>query len=380
MSRLNKNFFNDRYEFINEIPGGRTSHIFVCRDTKFEKKKVILKILKNQNRQIPGVNSRELAKSEISRLDVLDHPNICKIIDFFIDEEWGIVLVLPFLKGLTLQELPRPLTKSETVEIIKQILNALSYMHSPEVNVRHQDLKPSNIFITRHENQITATLLDFGLVGNMGTPKYAAPEVLNDVLGFEPGPPADMWSLAIIILYDLPKASFLATLAKEILKHNAPWKRLTAPEIIKSIESRTKRIHLFSRALTLASFIPLSILFFYLISSRGQSDLPDYYYPIPNKIRVDLYQAFIVPIIASDVNGQPPLNLSFPEGYERIPLEIGFNLKGGTQEIQRKKLALYFDDLIAKANIKLEMQHHDKRLVWSYDKRKREVIVSDRPH
>ena len=89
---------------------------------------------------------------------------------------------------------------NQKVDICKQIINGLKYIH--DNNIIHRDLKLSNIFIGFDG---IIKIGDFGLATNIyklkyeevGTIGYMAPEVLNNkIYGFE----ADLYSLGIIIL------------------------------------------------------------------------------------------------------------------------------------------------------------------------------------
>ena len=89
---------------------------------------------------------------------------------------------------------------NQKVDICKQIINGLKYIH--DNNIIHRDLKLSNIFIGFDG---IVKIGDFGLATNIyklkyeevGTIGYMAPEVLNNkIYGFE----ADLYSLGIIIL------------------------------------------------------------------------------------------------------------------------------------------------------------------------------------
>ena len=106
------------------------------------------------------------------------------------------------------------LSESEAKKLLKQIVKALSYLHSH--NIAHRDLKPENILMNSHGMSHTLKLADFGyaeednqeLSDPLYTFFYAAPEVLiNDPLFNKEvqadGPKSydkkcDLWSLGVI--------------------------------------------------------------------------------------------------------------------------------------------------------------------------------------
>jgi len=84
----------------------------------------------------------------------------------------------------------RPISEQEARIIMKQILEAIKYIHSN--NIIHRDLKPDNILIMSFENiEGAIRILDFGLsvqleseaeeiiVERCGTQYYMAPEQLE---------------------------------------------------------------------------------------------------------------------------------------------------------------------------------------------------------
>lgn len=95
-------------------------------------------------------------------------------------------------------------TKEDVInKIVLQLLDALKYMHQKQVF--HRDLKPDNIMLTYKGNNVK--IIDFGLaaadslVDNLakaGTPKYAAPELMNRATDADQR--SDIYALGIIII------------------------------------------------------------------------------------------------------------------------------------------------------------------------------------
>jgi TolB-like protein len=119
----------------------------------------------------------------------VNHPNVCQIYEIG-EDQGSLFIAMELLDGEVLTErLQRgALTVPEALPIAFGILAALSALHAR--GIVHHDLKPSNVFLTRHG----VKLLDFGLARFepepsldptlgltragmlMGTPKYMAPE------------------------------------------------------------------------------------------------------------------------------------------------------------------------------------------------------------
>lgn len=155
------------------------------REGKFR----ILKALKEEFRENPFYQS--LLRKEFEIGWELDHPGICKTLDFRELNGIGPCIELEWVDGGTLAELYAngPVEKKLERQLFCEICDALSYIHHKQVF--HRDLKPENILVTHKGSHIK--LIDFGLSDtdthaihkeSAGTVVYAAPEVLR-------GDPAD---------------------------------------------------------------------------------------------------------------------------------------------------------------------------------------------
>lgn len=115
----------------------------------------------------------------------LNHPNIVSL--YTLSEEFGAYyMILEYAAGDTLRELIArigPIPEKRAVNILSQILSALSLAHSH--GVIHRDIKPTNIVVGANDQ---VKILDFGiarLIGdkgltktgqNVGTVYYMSPE------------------------------------------------------------------------------------------------------------------------------------------------------------------------------------------------------------
>ena len=149
----------------------------------------------------------------------INHPGVCQLYEIGEDEKSGtLFLVMELLNGESLdRRLTRgPIPLREAVDIASAILQALGALHA--AGITHQDLKPSNVFLSAHG----VKLLDFGLAqagspgsrcatemdatasltvrdALAGTPCYMAPEQVNRGAI---GAPTDLFAVGCI-LYEM---------------------------------------------------------------------------------------------------------------------------------------------------------------------------------
>ncbi|CAJ1083609.1 death-associated protein kinase 2 [Xyrichtys novacula] len=133
---------------------------------------------------------RSNVEREVMILEAVQHPNIVTLKDVF-ESRAEVVLILELVCGGELFDFiaeKENLLESEAIEFLKQILEALRFMHGK--NVVHFDLKPENIMLSdKSSPQPIIKLIDFGLARRIcqgeefrstsGTPQYIAPEVIN---------------------------------------------------------------------------------------------------------------------------------------------------------------------------------------------------------
>jgi len=109
---------------------------------------------------------KERFKNEAISLSKLDHQNIVKIYDY-IENNLGVFIILEYIEGQTLdkyiKDFSGPVPEKRALEIFKQMLDSLAYLHSKDII--HRDIKPSNFILTK-KNEIK--LIDFGIAQEIG--------------------------------------------------------------------------------------------------------------------------------------------------------------------------------------------------------------------
>jgi serine/threonine-protein kinase len=132
----------------------------------------------------------------------VSHPNLVTMFDTGVDKA-GPYLVMELVAGPTLAAPGRDIPPEEAIRIGAQLADALATVHA--AGVVHRDVKPANVILAQDGPRLT----DFGIASMeeatseltmpgtvMGTPSYAAPEVLA---GKTPTPASDVFSLAALI-------------------------------------------------------------------------------------------------------------------------------------------------------------------------------------
>lgn len=141
-----------------------------------------------------------LAK-EFETLASLRHPNIISVLDYGFDDQRYPYFTMDFLpEAETIVEAAGPEPLHEKIDLVIQLLEALTYLHRR--GVLHRDLKPANVLVVDGK----VRLVDFGLAVRShdqteitGTIAYIAPEVLQ---GKAPNVVSDLYAIGVI-LYEL---------------------------------------------------------------------------------------------------------------------------------------------------------------------------------
>ncbi|HET7503671.1 MAG TPA: protein kinase [Kofleriaceae bacterium] len=199
-----------------------------------------LKLIKTTIATNPKI--REMFYREARLASALSHDNICSIVDFGQDDEFGLFMVMELLEGQTAH---RKLRQSGRVspkvacDIAWQVADAVRFIHGRAIV--HGDIKSENIFLVKTVTQRRLVkLLDFGLarpdVGRIGgvdgTPEYLAPE-RQDGVGASQA--SDIYALGIV-LYELlcGEVPFRGPASEVLLHHKltavpAPSRQIPEP-------------------------------------------------------------------------------------------------------------------------------------------------------
>ena len=145
------------YEIVKSLGRGGFGSVWKAKSSVGDI--VALKIL---NPQVLD-NARVVKKffHEAMILAKLDHPNICKLMEFFPDGN-NYAIVMEYIEGVELKKLLKDqegqLPFDQANKIAKQALAAFQYAH--ENGILHRDIKPGNIMIDKNGN---SKIMDFGI-------------------------------------------------------------------------------------------------------------------------------------------------------------------------------------------------------------------------
>ena len=144
------------YEIVRQIGAGGMGEVYLAKDTKLDRR-VAVKIL-NEKFAAHASNLQRFVQ-EAKAASALNHPNILVIHEIG-ESENSNYIVSEFIEGETLREhlQKSPLKVSEILDIVIQIVNALTSAHG--AHIVHRDIKPENI-IVRPDGFVK--ILDFGL-------------------------------------------------------------------------------------------------------------------------------------------------------------------------------------------------------------------------
>ena len=166
-----------------------------------------LKVLHPRLARTPAVLERFYAEGRALRQ--LVHPNVARVLDVRRLASGQHCLLMEYVEGTALSHLSLPVTPTETVFLLMQVLEGLEAAHAQ--GLIHRDLKPENLLLTQDgEGARRVRILDFGMAHTLaagfsdqelaagmvvGSPGYLAPELW---VRAEPDGRADLYALAVL--------------------------------------------------------------------------------------------------------------------------------------------------------------------------------------
>jgi serine/threonine protein kinase len=190
-----------RFEIRGLLGSGGYAAVYRAFD-RFEGREIALKLL---HQHLAGTSAVERLRQEL-RVRGISSRNVVRIYDIGSEGDY-LYLTMELVRGESLRQRLRrePLTITEALHIISQLLDGLRSVHSG--GVVHRDLKPENILLDKHG---IAKIADFGLAhflegeqrrltatgAVLGSTDYMAPE---QVRGHRGDARSDLYAVGIIL-------------------------------------------------------------------------------------------------------------------------------------------------------------------------------------
>lgn len=175
--------------------------------------RVAVKFLREEYATHKAIRARFVREAEAGVS--IDSPYIVGLLDFGVDADRTLYIVMECVDGWTLRDEVNnngPFSVRHAREVARQLLLGLADAH--DVGLIHRDLKHDNIMFNGTRESFVARILDFGVVkidaddtredgrvltaagAMVGSPSYMAPEQIR---GLNVGPPADLYALAVVL-------------------------------------------------------------------------------------------------------------------------------------------------------------------------------------
>lgn len=183
----------ERWEIVPRVVGSGTfGHVLVAKQLTDDSKNRAGKRAVSYAVKIINTAKTRMVK-EATILEKLNHPNIIRIHQSCVDAIGNVYIFQDLVSGgdlfsyLARGDCLVPISETESLIIIYQILLALKFLHSN--GIVHRDLKLDNILLHTPEPCTKVVLADFGIAKEfsrsskermhtvVGTPEYCAPEV-----------------------------------------------------------------------------------------------------------------------------------------------------------------------------------------------------------
>ena len=175
---------NGTLKVVRHLALGGLSAVYLCQLE--ERKLVVLKeaVVSDDAIESAQAKAREMLDREAALLLKINHPNIVKVLDYFVEQERNY-LMLDYVNGQDLRQLVKqngPQRESTVINWALQMVNILKYLHEQDPPLIHRDFTPDNIVLCEDGSIV---VIDFGaaneFIGNatgtfVGKHAFIAPE------------------------------------------------------------------------------------------------------------------------------------------------------------------------------------------------------------
>jgi len=149
-------------------------------------------------------------RNELHTHKMLDHPNICRIVESFEDNK-RIYIIMELCTGGSIvdkmEQRPGGMDEASAATLVEKICSAVLYCH--QHGIVHRDIKLDNIMYEDGRMDAEPKLIDFGfaiavhpgketMTSKLGTPSYMAPELTYEDQPLTYDSSVDMWALGAV--------------------------------------------------------------------------------------------------------------------------------------------------------------------------------------
>jgi eukaryotic-like serine/threonine-protein kinase len=196
---------NGRVKIVQTLTAGGWSAVYLCQ--WLDKTPAVLK-----EAVVPPAAGEELKNKAFQQFEReavllagLDHPQIAKVMDYFIENSRQY-MVLQRISGVNLRTyiMDRgPVSERQALKWTSELAEIIAYLHGRELPIIHRDLTPENLVLDMKGSLV---LIDFGsaneFVGTVtgtlvGKPSYVSPEQFSGHARTQ----SDLYSLGAVIYF-----------------------------------------------------------------------------------------------------------------------------------------------------------------------------------
>lgn len=229
------------YRCARELARGSVSDLYLA-ESEQAGGLVVLKITRALRKSSGIDQSFERFLQEYEILQQLRHPNVVRIHDLGVTDDYAFIVMEYFAAGDLRRRMREPLTTEIALTYALEIARALEAVHA--AGVLHRDLKPGNVMV---RDDGTLALIDFGLAKHealafeitdsgliFGTPHYMSPEQGH---GQSLDERSDLYSLGVILYEMLARSKpYVAENPMAIIYQHAKAPIPTLPTAVASVQ------------------------------------------------------------------------------------------------------------------------------------------------
>ncbi|MFQ5460012.1 MAG: serine/threonine-protein kinase [Anaerolineae bacterium] len=158
----------ERYRIVELVGEGGGGAVYKADDTRLVGRITAVKEIRPDPAQGEALRraTQDQFRREASTLARLDHPALPKVSDYFSTGPFDY-LVMDFVDGQDLRQVVDEAQRSgdtlgeaQVLDWMRQLLDAVAYLHAQSPPVLHRDIKPANVKLAGQR----VKLVDFGLV------------------------------------------------------------------------------------------------------------------------------------------------------------------------------------------------------------------------